>query len=173
MSTCLACLSSHVPMCLACLCTHVPTCFVCSLTHVQRALRVYVLTFQSVFRACVPMCQRTLCALALTCQLALHANELTCQCVLLAYVLTCQRALSALVPTKLLRASRPRVPCMLMYSSVNVARELMCSCANMPWVSCLTRLAWQRDHLSTSFVSSVSGFNAPFFSFCSNCAHCW
>ena len=61
---------------------------------------------------------------------------LTCQYVLRAYVLTSQRGL-----------------------------KLTRSCANMPWVPCLTQLAWPYDHLPTRFASLVSSSDSIFFSF--------
>ena len=119
----------------------------------QRALRAYVLTYQRALRIitysnvlgvyvltfqlpCVLMCQFTLSAYVLTCQLVLRAYVLTCQGALRAYVLTCQHGL-----------------------------RVTCSCANMTWVPCLTCLVWHHDHLPISFASSVSTFDATFFSF--------
>ena len=88
--------------------------------------------------------------------------------------------------------TRAKVPCVLKYSRGNVYCVLRCYCmgtcscanvlhvstylaylcihvstqlVNMPWVPCLTRLPWPRDHLPTCFTSSVSSFYVTFFSF--------
>ena len=62
-----------------------------------------------------------------------------------------------------LTCSGPNAPCLFTCQSVLYA--LTCSRAIMLWVPCLIRFAWPRDQLPTCFASSVSSFDAPFFSF--------
>ena len=97
-----------------------------------------VLMCQCVLRAYVLTCQHVLRAHVLTCQRALRAHVLTCKRNLRAYLFTCQCALCTLVLMCLewLRSSHVNVPRVLMYWRVNVAFELTCSRANMPWVPC-------------------------------------
>ena len=133
-----------MPACLACFRADVP---MSSVLTCQRALCSYVLTYQRVMRAYMFTCQCAVCAYLLMCQRAL--------CALL---VTCQRALSACVPSII------TMPCVLIYSHVNVACELKSSCADMPRVPCLIRFAWPRGHLPTCFASSVSSFDDTFFS---------
>ena len=108
------------------------------------ALRAYVFTYQRALRAYVRTCQYVLRVQMLTYQRALSAYVLTCQRVLRAYVLTCQQVLRTYVFT---------------------CQVLTCSCTNMPWVPCLIRSAWLRNHLPAWFASSVSSFEATLFSF--------
>ena len=166
MPACLACFRADVPMssvltCQRALCSYVLT--------YQRVVRAYMFTCQCAVCAYLLMCQRALCALLLTCQRALSAYMLTCESALRAYVLTWQRALCALLLTcqRALSACVPSIitmPCVLIYSHVNVACELKSSCADMPRVPCLIRFAWPRGHLPTCFASSVSSFDDTFFS---------
>ena len=156
--TCLAFLRVHVQTCLACLSAHVLTYLACLSAHVP--------TYLACLRAHVP-----------TCLACLHAYDPMC---LAWYVLTCQRTLTPLcadVPTCLecLRASHVNMTCVL--TRVKVACELICSHTNMPWVPCLTLLAWPRDHRLACLACLVSSFDAAFFQFnchcCWSCSYCW
>ena len=126
MPTFLTCLHAHT--CLACLCVNMP---------------------------CMLTCQRALLTYVLTCQPVLHGYVLTCQRALHAYMLTCQHALCPLMPTCLecLHSSHVNIPCVLMYSQVNVV------------IFSLTRLVWPCNHQPICFASSVNSFGATFFSF--------
>ena len=106
----------------------------------------------------MPTC---LSAHGLTCLPFSHTNVAR---VLRAWLLQCQPVLRAYV-LKCLRAWRVNLPFVPTYSLVNVPRELSRLPSNMPWVPCLTWLAWPRDLLSTSFASLVSSFDATFFIF--------
>ena len=106
-------------------------------------------------------CSRVNVPSVLTCQRG------TCLACLVAPVPTCLACLRAQVLTciECLRAWRVNLPFVPTYSLVNVPRELSRLPSNMPWVPCLTWLAWPRDLLSTSFASLVSSFDATFFIF--------
>ena len=125
--------------------------FICSRTNVpcvitsSRDKVICVLTCSLANVSCVLICVRTyaICVLfAITYQRALRAFELTYQ-----------RALSF------------HLPSVLMHSRISVACKIMCLGATMPWVSCLIRLAWIRDHLPTCFTPLVSSFDVIFFTF--------
>ena len=111
-------------------------------------LRAYVPACLACLRAhvsCILTCSRTLRAYALPYQCALHALMLTCQCGLGAYVLHVSTCLACLC--------------------THVSTWFASSRATMPYASCLTRLAWPRDHQPRCLASSVSSFDATFFSF--------
>ena len=124
---------------LTCSCANVPWVLTCFCV---KCLRAFVLKGLRAWVLASLVCQRTLRAYMLTWQRALRA-----------YVHMCQRT------------SRVNTSCVLMYSGLKVVCELKCSCVNILWVPCLTRLVWPHDHLPTCFASSVSSFNATFFSF--------
>ena len=163
--TCVACLLAHVPACLPCLRAYVPTCLAC--------LRVHVPTCLACLHAHVPTCLACLRVHVATSLVFLRAHVATGFACLRGHMPTCLACLRPHGRTcfEYLRASRVNMPCVLMYSRVNVVFELTCLCADLPWVSCLTRLAWSRDHLSTYFASSVSTYNVTFFQFHYHC--CW
>ena len=145
---CLACLRAHMPACHCALCAYMPLCLVCLCAHVPMGLHC--------LRAHAPMCLAYLCAHMPTCPV--------CICTHVLMYFLCSHAQ---VPTHLewLCATRVNMICVLMYSHVVVACKLMWSFTNMSWVPCLTQLMWPCDHLPTCFVSSVSHFDATFFSF--------
>ena len=66
------------------------------------------------------------------------------------------------VPCVVKTCSSANVLCVLTCQSVLYA--LTCSRAIMLWVPCLIRFAWRRGQLPTCFASSVSSFDATFFS---------
>ena len=152
--TCQRALCVHVPTYLACLPIHVSTCHASLRAHLSTCLaclHAHVPTCLACLRAHMPMCSR--------------AQVPSCLSRLLSHVPTCIACLRTHVPTCLecLRASLVNMPWVRMYSCVNVACELTCSRANMPWVPCLIWLALLRDQIPTCFVSSVSSFDATFF----------
>ena len=148
--------------------------------NIKEFRNLFVFPFSNSSRASYFACLRTSIACSTcqklahvpTCLAYLRANVpcvFICQCVLLAYVLTCQHAFRGYVLKcqRSLSSYVPQVnrPCALIYSRVKVVWELMCSRANMSWVPCLTGLAWTHDILPKCFASSVSSFDATFFSF--------
>ena len=182
--TCRHPLLAYVLTCQCVLCAYVLTC--------QRALSAYVLTCQRTLRTYLFNSQRALHAYVLTCQRVLHAHASrvptsleclrahvpTCLMYLRAQVLTYLSCLGAHILTCLawlranllcvlssLRALRVNMSRVLIYSRVNVVCKLTCSRATMPWVPCLTLLAWPRNHLPSCFAFLVSGFDTTFFSF--------
>ena len=127
-------------------------CVLCAKTCSRANVRC-VLTYQGAFCAHLATCLACLRAQLPTCFVCLHAHLpawLACSCGIALCVLS---------------SSRVNMLCVLMYSRVNVDSELASSSTNMLCVPCLTLLAWPRDHLSRCCASSVSSFNATFFSF--------
>ena len=145
----LTCSRANVSCMLKCSRANVPCMFKCSRANVPRVLT----------------CSRTNVSCVLTC---LWSNV---SCVIRAHVPTYLTPLCADVPTCLecLRVSHVNMTCVL--TRVKVACELICSHTNMPWVSCLTLLAWPRDHRLACLACLVSSFDAAFFQF--NCHYCW
>ena len=113
---------------------------------------------------CVLTYQGALCAHLATCLACLRVKVPTCFACLHDH-LPAWLACSCGIALCVLSSSRVNMFCVLMYSRVNVASELTSSSTNMLCIPCLTLLAWPRDHLSTCCASSVSSFNATFFSF--------
>ena len=113
-----------------------PTCFACLLAHVS-------------------MCLTHSCAHVPTCLACLRAH-----------MPTCHKCLSAHMPTSLeyLQAWCVNMPCMFMYTPVNVACELTYLRVKMLWVPYLTQLVWPCDHLPTCFACLVSSFDENVFS---------
>ena len=103
---------------------------------------------------CVPCVLKTCWPPNMSCVLMCSCSNVPC-------VLTCSRTNLPCVLT----CSRANVSCMLTFTRANVPREFKCSRGNMPWGLCLTWLVWPRNHLPTFLVSTVSSFDANFFSF--------
>ena len=127
----------HVQTCLKYLQAHFPTCFTCLRTHAR-------------------MCLVWLSAHVPTCLAYPHTHVLTCFACSRVHVPTCLECL---------RASRVNMSLRAYVLTSQRGLKLTCSCANMPWVPCLTQLAWPCDHLPTRFASLVSSSDSIFFSF--------
>ena len=110
-------------------------------------------------------CSRANAPCVLTSQRALRADVLTYQLISSHFLRSCVLTCSRVKVLYMLSCSCVNIPYLLIYSRVNVACGLTCSRVNMPWVPCLTRLPWSREHLPTYLTSSVSSFDAIFFSF--------